>query len=275
MVGDPSLLMLLGALLMAGAMAGLLAGLLGVGGGIILVPALFLVFEQMGVDPSVRMHLAVGSSLGTILPTGVRSAVAHYRRGGLNLAAVRLLAAWIALGALLGAWLASLSSFSVLTGMFGILALVVAAKMFLEPAEATERDVHQGIPAAQGVGLGIGCLSAMLGIGGGTLSVPVLSRLGLTIQQAVGTSAAFGTVIALPGAIGFILTGQGQSALPPGSWGYVNWMAVLAVVPATVLMAPLGARLAHSMPRTALRRTFAGFLALAAAGMLWESFSAL
>jgi uncharacterized membrane protein YfcA len=265
------LLLLLPLLLLAGAIAGLLAGLLGVGGGIVVVPALFLIFDYLGVADEVKMHLAVGTSLATIIPTGFRSMRAHQARGSFDSEIFRDWIPAMVIGVLLGSWLASLANTFVLTLIFGIVALLVALQMAFGSRSFHLAAQPPAGPTRWGLAGLIGLISSMMGIGGGTLSVPSLSLFGIPIHRAVGTSAGFGLIIALAGTAGFVVNGWGVAPLPPLSTGYVNWVAFVAIVPATILAVPFGARLAHLLSQTALRRVFAFFLAVTSARMLGDA----
>ncbi len=242
--------------LATGAFAGVLAGLLGVGGGLVIVPILALSFAAQGVAAEVQMHLAIGTSLATIIFTSLSSVAAHHRRGAVGWPVFRRLAPGITLGALLGAllarWLPALS----LRYLFGVFELLVAIQMAfsLKPAP------HRRLPGRWGmsvVGTLIGGVSALLGIGGGTLTVPFLLWCNETIQRAIATAAACGLPIAVAGAVGFVVSGWGERQLPSWSSGYLYWPALCGLVIASVLFAPLGARLAHSLPTMVLKRLFA------------------
>lgn len=252
--------LLAGAMLAAGLLAGFVAGLLGVGGGIVVVPALFQVFTMLDVDPAVRMHLAVGTSLATIVPTGLRSALAHHRRGAVDPALLRAWAGPVFVGAVIGSALSGVVAGAVLSGVFAAVALAVAVQMGALGPQTRLADRLPGQPSKSLMGTAIGTVSTMMGIGGGTLSVPLLSLFNYPIREAVGTAAAVGLIIAVPGAAGFALAGWQAPGLPPLSLGYVNLVGFAVVVPATVLAAPWGARTAHSMPPRALRLAFAAFL---------------
>lgn len=242
--------------LATGAFAGLLAGLLGVGGGLIIVPVLVLSFAAQGIANEVQMHLAVGTSLATIIFTSLSSVYAHHRRGAVAWSALRTMAPGIVVGALCGAliarWLPTLS----LRYLFGAFELFVAVQMALSLKPAP----HRGLPDKWGMnaaGAVIGLLSALVGVGGGTLTVPFLLWCNVTIQRAIATSAACGLPIAVAGAAGFMISGWGNAQLPEGSSGYLYWPALLGVATASVLLAPLGARLTHSLPTAVLKQLFA------------------
>lgn len=256
------------AMLMTGVVGGLLAGLLGVGGGIVIVPVLDTALGLLDVDPAIRMHVAVATSLATIIPTSISSSRAHHSRGAVDFALVRFWGPFVFLGSIVGTVLAARVDSQVLALVFGGVALLVAIKMLL-PLEGVHiaEDVPRGVFGSL-VPLGIGGLSSMMGIGGGTLSVPVLTLLNQSIHRAVGTAALFGLLISVPGAIGFVIAGWGDPRLPPGSLGYVNLIGLLLIAPVTVLAAPWGAKLAHRLSKRQLSLAFGVFLAIVAVRML-------
>jgi len=249
-------------LLLAGAFAGVLAGLLGVGGGIVIVPALYHIFSYLDVADEVRMHLAVGTSLATIIPTSIRSVKAHQARGSFDAALFRQWVPGLIIGVLIGTWLATLAQFAQLTMLFACVALLVALYMTFGKPEWRLLDDLPRNPINSLIAAIIGAISAMMGIGGGTMAVPVLNLCHVPIHRSVGTAAGFGLVIAVPGTLGFMAGGWGNPALPEFSLGYVNWLGFALIVPATVLTVPLGAKLAHSLSQTGLRRAFALFLGI-------------
>jgi uncharacterized membrane protein YfcA len=242
--------------LLTGVLSGLLAGLFGVGGGVIVVPALILLFGHLSLGGDWIPHLAVGSSLAAIVGTGAASALAHHRRGGVRWDLVLGLAPGIILGAGAGALVAGVLPELWLTRVFSAFLVYVGLRM-LSPGKT---QAHRPMPGRLGLGAvggGIGALSALVGIGGGTLTVPFLNGRGLGMRQAVGTSAACGLPIALAGALGFILVGWGREGLPAWSTGFVYWPAVGLILTASIPSAPWGARIAHALPVPMLRRAFA------------------
>lgn len=255
------------ALTAAGALAGVVSGLLGVGGGIVTVPVMFEIFGLLGIDPAIRMHLAVGTSLATIIPTSITSARAHAKRGAVDRELLRKLVPPVFVGVLIGTLIAGPVKGQVLTAVFATAAFVVAVYM------ALRRDswrISDHLPGRVGLGLlggSIGAISVMMGIGGGTLGVPAMTLFNVPIHRAVGTASAIGLVVSLPGAIGFVIAGWGQPSLPPFSLGYVNLLASALLLPTMLWTVPLGARMAHSMSQTVLRLAFAGFLAVVATRM--------
>jgi uncharacterized membrane protein YfcA len=241
--------------LLTGVLSGLLAGLFGVGGGVVVVPALILLLGHLGLGGEWVSHVAVGSSLAAIVGTGAASALAHHRRGGVRWDLVQALAPGIVLGAGAGALVAGSLPEVWLTRVFAAFLAAVGLRMLTGP----KGQAHGPMPGRlglAGVGGGIGALSALVGIGGGILTVPFLSGRGLGMRQAVGTSAACGLPIALAGALGFVLVGWGREGLPPGSTGFVYWPAVGLILAASIPSAPWGARLAHAVPVQGLRRAF-------------------
>ena len=263
------LLIFVAALAVSGVIAGLVAGLFGVGGGIVIVPVLFYVFTAFGVPDAVKMHVAVGTSLATIIVTSIRSLRAHLKSGAVDTA---LLRAWILpviAGVAAGTAVADLIDGTALTAIFGVIALAVAANMAFAKASWTLADDMPPRPLSDLIGGMIGFLSTLMGIGGGTFGNTVMTLYGRTIHQAVATSAGLGLIIAVPATLGFIVAGWGEEGIPPGSVGFVNLIAFACIVPATILMAPVGARLAHKAPQNTLKRGFAAFLALVAIRMLY------
>lgn len=260
---------LVAALLATGAVAGVLAGLLGVGGGIVIVPMLYYVFGALDFPPETRMHVAVGTSLATIVPTSLASMRAHFKRRAVQTALLRDFGPAIFLGAALGALVAGGVGGTVLTAVFASIALLVAVNMSLPGDGLTVAD---GLPRRRltnfGLGGAIGTVSAMMGIGGGTLSVPVLCLFSYPIHHAVATASALGLLIAIPGTIGFAISGLDVPNRPLASLGYVNLLAAALIVPMTVWMAPRGAALAHRLKKAWLQRAFALFLTLSALRML-------
>lgn len=270
MTSEPgSWLLLAAAMLATGAVGGVLAGLLGVGGGIVIVPVMEAVLGHLGVDAAIRMHIAVGTSLATIVPTSIASAHAHHRRQSVDLPLVRRWAVFVLAGSLAGTLIASGVHSDVLSALFGVVALAIAVQMML-PVQG--RVLSSGVPRGPlmpAIPAGIGALSSMMGIGGGTFSVMVLTLFNEPIHRAVGTAALFGLVISIPGTAGFILAGLGDPRLPPGSLGYVNLVGFACIAPATFLTAPLGARIAHSLSKRRLGLLFGVFLLLVSLRMFY------
>ncbi len=242
-----------------GACAGVLAGLFGVGGGIIIVPVLVLSFGLQGFDASVLTHLAVGTSLATIVFTSINSVRAHH-----SLGAVRWpIFAWLTVGILFGAGLGSLTASYIagpyLQKIIGVFALLVALQMALDLRPRASRGVP-GKPGLTAAGVVIGWASAIFGIGGGSLTVPFLTWRSVSMQQAVATSAACGFPIAVASAISFMILGWHDPLLPPHSLGFVYLPALLGIAVTSMFFARFGARLAHKLSPRLLKRLFATLL---------------
>ena len=266
-------IILAAAMLATGCVAGVLAGLFGIGGGIVIVPVLESALGVLGVDPAIRMHVAVATSLATIIPTSISSARAHHRRGAVDLDIVRRWAIFVLLGALLGAWIASQLHSRVLALIFASLALLVALKMiFMADSRNLTDDIPRG-PWVPVIPAFIGCASSMMGVGGGTFSVMTLTLFNQPIHRAVGTAALFGLVISLPGTIGFVITGFNDARVPVGNLGYVSLIGFALIAPASVLTAPLGARIAHAFSARRLSLMFGAFLIVAAGRLFYRALS--
>ncbi len=249
-----------------GALAGALAGLFGVGGGIVIVPMLALVFTRQGVDGAHVMHLALGTSMATIVFTSVSSFAAHHRRGAVAWGVVLRIAPGILAGTLAGTFLAARLRTEPLRAFFVCFLAVVIWQLLSDRRPRPSRELP-GAAGMAGAGAGIGAVSSLVGIGGGSLSVPFLVWCNVTAHRAVGTSAAIGFPIAVAGAAGYVLNGWGVAGLPPDTAGYVSLPALAGIAAASVLTAPLGARLAHALPVVRLKRAFALFLLVMAIRM--------
>ena len=270
MVSDPVLLAQMAALLaVIGAGAGVIAGLLGVGGGIVLVPAFFYAFTALGYDGASLMQICLATSLATIVVTSAKSVQAHHARGAVEW---RILRGWgplIALGALAGVAVAAGLHSRVLQGIFGVLGLSVGLYLLLGRAHWRLGDT---MPAGAGrmvTAPVIGFLSVLMGIGGGSFGVPLMTLYGVAMHRAVATAAGFGLVIALPSVAGF-LAFRPQEA-PPLTLGAINLPAFVIVIAMTLITTPWGVRLAHAMDARPLRMVFAGFIMLMAGNMLRQA----
>jgi uncharacterized membrane protein YfcA len=246
-----------------------IAGLLGVGGGIVIVPVLYHLFTLLGVDESVRMHVTVGTSLATIIPTSILSSRAHRRRGSLDMSLIKRLMPSVIAGVIAGSVASRFLSGAALTGVFASVALVVAVNMAFKRDGFALRDGLPGPVGTAFIGGGIGGVSTLMGIGGGTLSIPILNALRVPMHTAVGTGAMLGMVISVPGAFAFLLNGLDVPLRPPFSLGYVNLLGMALIVPATMATTGWGATLAHRIDAKRLRQVFAAFLALTALRMFY------
>ena len=256
----PELLTLALPVLAAGVVAGFLAGLLGIGGGIIIVPALLVALAATDTAGAVTMHVAVATSLATIVPTSLSSSRAHWRRGSVDVELARRWAPAVFLGACAGVLIADRLHSDTLTAIFAVMAVIFGVKMWLPLDDVVLRDGVPGGGTALSLPFSIGALSTLMGIGGGTFGVTALSLFNQPIHRAVGTAALLGFVISLPASVGYVLAGWNEPGRPPFSLGYVNLLAVALIIPATILMAPLGAAVAHRLSRRWLSRLFGVFL---------------
>ncbi|PLX39152.1 MAG: hypothetical protein C0606_00990 [Hyphomicrobiales bacterium] len=260
------------ALLGTGAVAGILAGIFGIGGGAVLVPVLYQFLGMLGVDPAVQMHVAVGTSLGIIVPTSVRSFLSHKARGAVDMDLLKSFVIAVPAGVVLGSIVAAYVSAAGLKGIFAAIAALVAFKMLFGKASWRLGDDLPGVAGRSFVGVVIGFLSVLMGIGGGVMNNTFMTLFGRPIHQAVATSAGVGVLISIPGMFGFIWAGWGAEGLPPLSIGFVNVLAVALVIPVTILIAPLGVRIAHALTKRKLEVGFGIFLLVVATRFLISLF---
>lgn len=250
-------------LLITGAFAGVLAGLLGVGGGIVIVPFLFHLLTGFGLSTSVAMPLAVGTSLSTIILTSIVSARNHYAKGGVDVSLVKTWLIPVLIGVILGSLAPSIIDGTKVKMAFGIMLIIVSIHMLASSHWKLELFKHLPQRFLQNfLAIPVGGFSALLGIGGGTLMVPLLTMFSFPIHRAVSTASVFGLIISVPATIVYILNGWNVQGLPPMSTGYVNWLIFAILVPVTMWFAPLGVKLAYRLNVPQLKRAFAVFLFL-------------
>ena len=254
-----------------GLIGGVVAGLLGVGGGIVIVPVLEYMLGFANIPPEWRMHIAVATSLATIIPTSLSSTRAHHARGAVDWSLAKAWGPAMLIGAFAGSLLASMAKSATLSAVFGVVAMVIAIKMFLPLDNVKLMNTPPKGFLGWVLSGTIAGVSAMMGIGGGTLSVPTMTLAGESIHRAVGTAAFFGLVISLPGTLGYLLA-KPDVAMPPFTVGLVSLIGVAVIAPGTVLTAPLGAKIAHGLSRRALSVAFGLFLFIVAARMLYRTF---
>lgn len=257
-------------LMATGVVSGIAAGLLGIGGGAIIVPALSNALLLLGYDADVVQHVAVGTSLAIIIPTGIMSARAHYKRGALDLNVLRLWAPLIVAGTFIGGLMAGFFSGDVLRVVFAVMAFVIAANIVFAFQTRLMGHLNGSRLTHRISAFVVGYISSLMGIGGGSLTVPTLVAFGATMHAAVGTSAAIGVAIAVSGTVGFVISGWGAAGLPPLSLGYVNLLALVLVAILAAAFAPIGAALAHRLDQKTLKYVFAVFLVLVGLNMLWK-----
>ncbi len=260
------------ALVSTGIFAGILAGLLGVGGGIVIVPVLFFLFQRFGVSAESAMLVATATSLATIVPTSISSIRSHQQKGNVDFDLLKRWTGFILLGVLLGSWLVTRIDGRFLTLLFGVIATLSALNMLFRTGKAA---VFSQLPNKIGqsvMGASIGFFSAMVGIGGGTLSVPLLTLYNYPAHKAVGSAAAIGLIISLPGAVTMLLMSSAPSDAPVGTFGLVNVIGFICIVPLTVLFAPVGAALAEKLDANKLKKVFSVVLLITGARMLAQLF---
>ncbi|MEF3047834.1 sulfite exporter TauE/SafE family protein [Pseudotabrizicola sp. L79] len=259
-------------LLGAGALTGILSGLFGVGGGALMVPVLFETFQFLGYPEAVQMPLAVGTSLAIIIPTSIRSYRGHLARGAVDKDLLRKWAVYIIGGVLVGAAIARFAPPLVMQLVFVAVAGVNAVKLI---SGTKKWNIASEMPTGivlRCYGAAIGLLSSLMGIGGGQIANIIMTLHGRPIRQAIATSAGIGVLIAIPGAIGYVLAGLGRSDLPVDSLGFVSMLGFLLFAPTTILTAGLGVRLAHSVEQRKLEIAFGVFLTIVCLRFLHEIF---
>ena len=259
------------ALLVTGVAAGILAGLLGVGGGIVIVPVLFLVFQSLEISASSAMSIATATSLMTIIPTSISSARSHHKRGNVDLALIK---AWIIpmlFGVFVGSIAATRLDGMVLTLIFGVVAMAVALNMLLRAKAPPLFTQLPALPIQGFLASLVGLFSVLMGIGGGTLGVPIMTSFNITAHRAVGTAALFGLIIALPGSLILLFSGTTPVDAPLGTVGLVNLPGFALILPMTTLMAPIGVRIGSKLDGNKLKKVFACFLLLVASRMLFQA----
>lgn len=258
------------ALVATGVFAGVLAGLLGVGGGIVIVPVLFFLFQGFGVSPESAMVIATATSLATIVPTSISSIRSHKAKGNVDFDLLKRWAVFIFAGVLVGSWLVTRVDGTLLTALFGVIATLSALNMLFRTGKSA---LFQQLPGNAGqsiMGTSTGFFSSMVGIGGGTISVPLLTLYNYPAHKAVGTAAAIGLIIALPGALTMLLLGTTPVDAPAATFGLVNLIGFICIVPLTVLFAPVGASLAAKLDAAKLKKVFAVVLLITGLRMLWQ-----
>lgn len=258
----------LAALISTGIFAGILAGLLGVGGGIVIVPVLFFLFQSFGVSAESAMLVATATSLATIVPTSISSIRSHHKKGNVDFVLLKGWAGFILLGVLVGSWLVTRVDGTWLTALFGVIATLSALNMLLRTGKSA---LYSRLPNTSGQSVmasSVGFFSSMVGIGGGTISVPLLTLYNYPAHKAVGTAAAIGLIISLPGALTMLALGSTPADAPVGTFGLVNFIGFACIVPLTVLFAPLGATLAVKLDAAKLKKVFAVVLIITGLRML-------
>ncbi|WP_320203180.1 sulfite exporter TauE/SafE family protein [Agrobacterium rosae] len=270
---DYALLLLL--IAATGAVAGLIAGMLGIGGGVVIVPALYYVFEGLGYESDKLMQVCVATSCGTIIFNSLRSVSMHGKRGAVDWSVLKLWGPAIATGALLGSIGASSLRSANLSILFGVIGIALSGYMMISRPYWRLSEQLPGKAAASAYGAVIGLFSSMMGIGGGSFGVPAVTLHGVSIQRAVATSSGFGLIISLPAFFAFLASGWSVEGLPPGTAGFVNLPALVLIVAFSTLTVPVGVRLAHHLPAARLKIIFAAVITLTSANMLIKGLGGL
>ncbi|MEX0344382.1 MAG: sulfite exporter TauE/SafE family protein [Rhizobiaceae bacterium] len=253
-----------------GAVAGVLAGIFGIGGGAVMVPIFYQGLGALGIDEVVRMHVAVGTSLAIIVPTSISSFRAHLKRGAVDTELLKSFVIPVPAGVVLASITAAYLSSGGLRLVFAVIAAIVGLRLLLNRESWKLGDEIPGNPVRGGIGLALGYFSTLMGIGGGVMNNTFMTLYGRPIHQAVATSAGMGVLISIPGAIGYISAGWNAENLPIGSTGFVNWIAFALIIPVTLIAAPVGARIAHALPKRTLEVAFGLFLLLVAVRFTWS-----
>ena len=262
-----TIILMIVALAALGCAAGILAGLLGIGGGIVLVPGLLYIFQWLGMDSTSLIHVCVGTSLALIIPNGLMSARSHMKRDAVDMVLVKSIGVGVLIGVAIGTVIADNLAGPSLQLVFACAVVVLAIMMLVDPSRYKLVSSMPKAPWPSAAGVGIGSISSLIGIGGGTLSVPFMTLCTVPIHRAIGTASALGVVIAVPGTLGFILIGMGEAGRPPLSIGYVNVLAWLLILPTSLLCVKLGVWMAHKAPVKLMKRVFAFFLVIVAVKM--------
>lgn len=261
-------------LLPLGGVVGFIAGLMGVGGGMLLVPFMVMILDANGFPKELVVHVAIATSLATIMFTSMSSIWAHHREGAVYWYIVRLMAPGILLGSWIGPWIGGQMNDSGLALFFGLFATVIATEMLFGKKTAPKHELPGPVVMFSTGGV-IGILSGLIGAGGGFLSVPFMTGCNVKINNAVATSAALGFPIAIAGTLSNVYQGMGLPELPTGSLGFVYVPALVAVAAASMLTAPIGARTAHKVQLLTLKRIFAVMLYALAVYMMWKALGSL
>lgn len=253
-----------------GAVAGVLAGVFGIGGGAVMVPVFYQALGVVGIDESVRMHVAVGSSLAIIVPTSIRSLMAHKKRGAVDMELLKSLMLSVPAGVILASLVAAYISSAGLRIVFACISIVVGLRLLFNRESWRIGNDIPGNPWRSMFGVVLGFFSTLMGIGGGILNNTFMTLFGRPIHQAVATSAGVGVLISVPGVIGYVWAGWGDPFLPVGSTGFVNWIAFATIIPMTMVAAPVGASIAHALKKRHLEIGFGLFMLFVAARFFYS-----
>jgi len=244
-------------LLAVGGAGGFLSGLLGVGGGIIFVPALYFTLTTFAPEAGHVMRVSIGTSTALILATGASSAFWHHKKGAVDFDIIKSWAPAVVAGVAVGTYFASTVNGDFLKQLFASLMLLICVYMAVSKEPHAEAQGHRISKMIQRFFAAfVGMIAALLGVGGSILNIPFMTYMGMSMRKAVGTGGALAVVISLPAMVGYIMTGWGAQQLPPYSLGYVNWLALLIILPVSMVLSPIGVNVSHKLPRNTLRRIF-------------------
>jgi len=255
---------------LSGVVSGFLAGVFGIGGGAVMVPVLYQVLAMLGVDESVRMHVAVGTSLAVIIPTSLRSVQGHFKRGAVDMALLRSFLVPVPVGVVLASLTAAYISSAGLRLIFTLIMVAVGLRLLFNRESWRLGSEIPGRTVRAVVGVVIGYLSTLMGVGGGVMNNTFMTLYGRPMHQAVATSSGVGVLIAIPGTIGYIWAGWGHPELPIFSTGFVNWIALALIIPIALVVTPFGVRIAHALKKRHLEIAF-GLFALAVSARFFIS----
>lgn len=256
-------------MLVAGALAGIAAGLFGIGGGLIVVPALIMFFPILEVPAEYIVYMAIGTSLSTIIFTSFRSAQAHHKKGSVDFQIIKIWWIWLVLGAILGIIFAANLKAKMIMILFASFLFILSFK-FIFPNILKKIKLGNNMPGGfllAVLGIFLGSSSALFGIGGGSISIMIMSLYGIDIHKAIGTASALAIPIVLPGAIGFVIMGWGREGLPVGSFGFVSLIGLVGIVMTSMFAAPLGAKLAHKLNPITMKKVFGFYILFTALNM--------
>jgi len=260
-------------LLLAGLGSGFAGGLFGIGGGVLRIPIFLYLFPLFGTDPAQVMHIAAGTSLAVAIPTGFRSASIHHRAGNLDVAFLRSWVPALVVGVVAGVFAARMVPGTTLSTIFAIAMIGIAIEMLAMPKDFRISQAVPGHPVRDLVAGGIGALSTMIGITGGTFTTPALTLCGMSIHRAVAVAAAGSAAIATVGSVGAVINGLGVAGRPVWSLGYIDGLAFVVMLPAILVSAPRGVKLANRLSEKRLRKVFGVFLLAISADMLRRVFA--
>ena len=270
--GSDEIFLLLLIITITAIIAGFFAGFFGIGGGIITVPCLFYIFGSIGIDKSIIMHLAVGTSFAIIVPTAMMSVYTHYKHKAVDFSVLRSYGIFVIIGVIIGAFSAALMETKSLVLFFSLIIYFLALNLiFLK--DKSKIKIKFSIIQRTVLGFFVGFISSLMGIGGAIMNVPILKFVGFTINKAIGTAASIGFLISIFGTLGFLITGMFAEQNIPLSAGFIYIPAFLIFIPITIIMAKIGATTVHKIRRDIIAKLFGFFLIIIASRFLYEYYN--